>query len=214
MTDKTLLTIKQNGIHELDIKKSNFICNLRRIKDEDDAKRQLAEITKEHAKATHNCYAYVLGENNEIQRESDNGEPSGTAGVPILEVLKKTEVKNVLAVVTRYFGGIKLGAGGLIRAYSNSASTAIESVGIVQLLDKKVISLTVEYPLFDKLNYYLEENDYPLEGTEYTDKVTVKVAVDDDKVDSFLTTITNLLADKFSSSIGETKIFEVDYHRE
>lgn len=213
MADKLLLTIKDNSTHELEIKKSRFICNLRRITDENDAKEQIAQISHDNVKANHNCYAYVLGDNNEIQRESDNGEPSGTAGVPILEVLKKNNVKNVLAVVTRYFGGIKLGAGGLIRAYSNSTSEAIENIGIVQLVNKKIIALTVEYPLFDKLNYYLQENSYPIKDTNYTDKVTVSVAVSEEQVDQFLESITNLLANQFQSKIGGSEIFEVDYNK-
>src|SRR5699024_11199596 len=107
-------TIRENGQAEIEIKKSRFICSLFRIDTEETAKDFLQQLKKEHWKASHNCSAFVLGEKQEIQRSSDDGEPSGTAGVPILEVLKQRQLKDVLAVVTRYFGGTKLGAGGLI----------------------------------------------------------------------------------------------------
>ena len=131
---KPYLTIKENGEATIEIKKSEFICSLARTETEEEARAFIDEIKTKHRKATHNCFAYMIGLNDEIQRESDNGEPSGTAGVPILEVLKNLELHNVTAVVTRYFGGIKLGAGGLIRAYSNATSNAIEKVGVVRWL--------------------------------------------------------------------------------
>ena len=119
------LTIHQNTEFELVIKKSRFICSLARVHSEQEAQDFITRISKENRKANHNCYAYLLGDNDQIQRESDNGEPSGTAGVPILEALQLAHVHDVCAVVTRYFGGIKLGAGGLIRAYSNVTTEAI-----------------------------------------------------------------------------------------
>ncbi len=109
---------------------------------------------KANPKANHNCFAYLIGQNDQIQRESDDGEPSGTAGVPILEVLKRVGVHNVAAVVTRYFGGIKLGAGGLIRAYSNATSTALESVGLVNRVMQTAILTTINYANFEKLSYF------------------------------------------------------------
>ncbi|GAY72665.1 protein co-occurring with transport systems [Lentilactobacillus kosonis] len=101
----------------------------------------------------------------------------------------------------------------MIRAYSNSVSTAIDEIGLVQLINKKIISLTVEYPLLDKLNYYLLENNYQIKDTSYTDKVTIAVAVSEQEVDKFLEDITNLLANQFKSSIGDTEIFEVDFEK-
>ena len=113
-------TIKEDGQSEIEIKKSRFICSLKRVTSEEEAKDFIQAIKKEHWKANHHCSAFVIGEKNEIQRSSDDGEPSGTAGIPMLEVLKKNELINVIAVVTRYFGGTKLGTGGLIRAYTLS----------------------------------------------------------------------------------------------
>lgn len=117
---KSYYTIAENSEYEIVIRGSRFICSLQRVENEEEAKAFIQTIKKEHWKATHNCSAYLIGDRDEIQRAHDDGEPSGTAGVPMLEVLKKNELKYVVAVVTRYFGGTKLGAGGLIRAYSKS----------------------------------------------------------------------------------------------
>ncbi|WP_439646091.1 IMPACT family protein [Secundilactobacillus silagei] len=114
------------------LKKSRFICSVQRATTKETADVFIESVRQANPKANHNCFAYMLGEHDEIQRESDDGEPSGTAGVPILEVLKRMALHDVVAVVTRYFGGTKLGAGGLIRAYSNSTSRAIEQVGLVK----------------------------------------------------------------------------------
>lgn len=208
------ITIKSNGTHEIEIKKSRFICTMARIENEDQAKNIIAKVSKDNAKANHNCFAYMLGADDHIQRESDNGEPSGTAGVPILEVLKMNELHNILAVVTRYFGGIKLGAGGLIRAYSNATSTTIDSLGIVKLVNKQEIKLTIEYNQFDKLKYFLEQASIPIEATNYTDKIEVVIAVSEQDFKPLITQITNLLSDNFSYKKGQWKIFEVPYSRE
>lgn len=211
---KESLTIKKNGSHEIEIKKSRFICTMVRIQSEDQAKQLIEQVTKENSKANHNCYAYMLGDDDHIQRESDNGEPSGTAGVPILEVLKKNELHNVLAVVTRYFGGIKLGAGGLIRAYSNATSTTIDQLGIVKLVNKQQLTLTIDYNQFDKLKYFLENEAIPIEDTQYTDQIQVVIAVSDDHFNALISAITNLLSDQFTYDKGPYKIFEVPYSRE
>ena len=134
----TYHTIAKSGVSEIVIKGSRFICSLKRVHSEDEAKAFIQAVKKEHWKATHNCSAYLIGDQNEIQRAHDDGEPSGTAGVPMLEVLKKNDLRYVAAVVTRYFGGTKLGAGGLIRAYSRSVSTALKDIGIQPLLFDKV----------------------------------------------------------------------------
>lgn len=128
----TLLTIQKDFRHEIIIEKSRFICTLKKVSSEEEAAEKLKEIKKEFSDANHNCSAYLIGENGEFQRFSDDGEPSGTAGIPILEVLRKRHLHNVLAVVTRYFGGVKLGAGGLIRAYGKSISEAIDAAGIAE----------------------------------------------------------------------------------
>jgi len=201
------LTIQQAGNHELEIKKSRFIADLGRVTTEDEAKAFIAAITAREPKANHHCWAYVLGEHDEIQRESDNGEPSGTAGVPILTVLQRNQLHNTIAVVTRYFGGIKLGAGGLIRAYSNSTSTGIEAVGVVKRVRQRALELTVDYANYDKLTHYLTENEISVLDTAYTTAVVVTIAVDLDAVDDTQQAIVDLLSNQLTVKPGD-----VDYH--
>lgn len=165
------LTIKEDGSVEQTIKKSQFICCIFRIKNEEQAQEILAKQRSLHKKATHICFAYMTGDQDQIQRESDNGEPQGTAGVPILEVLKANKIHDVLAIVIRYFGGIKLGAGGLIRAYSSSCAQAIEAVGIVKRVIQKKVTITIEYPLWGKLQNFLTNEKIALLDTIYTDKI-------------------------------------------
>lgn len=158
------LTIRTNGTHELEIKKSRFIADLGRVSTEEEAKAFIAQIIAREPKATHHCWAYLLGDHDDVQRESDNGEPSGTAGVPILTVLQRNHLHNTIAVVTRYFGGIKLGAGGLIRAYSNATSTGIEATGVVKRVRQQALILTVDYANYDRLSPYLTEQNITVLG--------------------------------------------------
>jgi len=201
------LTIQATGQHDLEIKKSRFITDIARVTTEDEAKAFLATVSAREPKANHHCWAYVLGEHDEIQRESDNGEPSGTAGVPILTVLQRNQLHNVIAVVTRYFGGIKLGAGGLIRAYSNATSTAIEAVGVVKRVRQRALTLTVDYANYDRLSHYLTEEKITTLDTAYTDAVAVTIAVDLDKVDATQQAITDLLSNRLTVAPGD-----IDYH--
>lgn len=203
------LTIQASGNHELEIKKSRFIADLGRVSSEDEAKAFIAAVTTREPKATHHCWAYMVGEHDEIQRESDNGEPSGTAGVPILTVLQRNHLHNVIGVVTRYFGGIKLGAGGLIRAYSNATSTGIEAVGVVKLVRQQAMTITVDYPNYDRLNHYLTENQISILDTAYTSAVAVTIAVDLDAVTATQTAITNLLSDRLTVELGDIAYNEV-----
>lgn len=205
------LTLKENGTAELIIKKSQFICTLARTETEAEAKAFIADIKAKHRKATHNCFAYMIGLNDEIQRESDNGEPSGTAGVPILEVLKNLELHNVCAVVTRYFGGIKLGAGGLIRAYSNATSHAIETVGIVKKVVQTELALTVSYSAFGKLQNYLENKQINLLDTHFATEVTALVAIDTPQVKEFSDQVIDLMNGQVTIKEGQEKYVEVPY---
>ncbi|MDN6193901.1 MAG: YigZ family protein [Alkalibacterium gilvum] len=184
-------TIKQYGSHELIIKKSRFICTLARTETEDEAQTFIERIKKEHWKATHNCSAYLINGQTLIQRASDDGEPSGTAGVPILEVLKKQKLQNVTAVVTRYFGGIKLGAGGLIRAYGKATSGALLEVGIVEKQLHQFISLSVSYPVSGKLQNILEESKYMVHSVDYTDVVSFHCVIPVQETEYFKEEATN-----------------------
>jgi len=209
--DKPYLTLKQDGVIEIVIKKSQFICNIKRTETEEEARAFIDEIKTKHRKATHNCFAYTLGLNDEIQRESDNGEPSGTAGVPMLDVLKKNQVHNVCAVVTRYFGGIKLGTGGLIRAYGGAVAQALKELGIVKRVVQTELSLKVSYPLLGKLQNYLESQPVFTLATNYTEEVEVLIAVDMDLANELMTKITDLLNGRVTITVGENRYHEIDF---
>ncbi|WP_429970644.1 YigZ family protein [Fructilactobacillus sp. Tb1] len=210
MTNK-FLTIAHGGNHEFEIKKSKFIASVERVNNEDEARMFIAMVAEAHKKASHICFAYIIGENDNIQRESDNGEPSGTAGVPILEVIKNNHLHDTIVVVTRYFGGIKLGAGGLIRAYSNSASQVIEKVGVVEKLLQTRVELTIAYSLNDKLQYYLKEHGYQILNVEYGSEIKITTAAMSDKIEEFKTNINNQLAGNVSIKTGDEEYFEVPY---
>ncbi|AQP53303.1 YigZ family protein [Vagococcus penaei] len=204
----TYYTIKQNGSHTIDIKKSQFICSLYRIQSEEDAKEIIASIKKEHWKANHNCSAFVIGDNQDIQRSSDDGEPSGTAGVPMLEVLKVKQLHNVLAVVTRYFGGTKLGAGGLIRAYSQSVSEAIAHIGLVVGKLQQEVHIEVDYATHNKLDYYLQQQTITVKDTSFTDKVCVIAMVDEADKQTFKENLINLLNNQCVITFGSVTYME------
>ncbi|MGE5677260.1 MAG: IMPACT family protein, partial [Pseudomonadota bacterium] len=153
---------------------------------EEEALQFLNGIRKKHYDATHNCYAFILGDSMNIQRSSDDGEPSGTAGVPILEVLKKEHITNSIVIVTRYFGGVLLGAGGLIRAYTEGASSGIKAAGIVAVRPFAVHSLRMDYPWLSKLQYEISRKDYIIENVEYLQDVTMRVLTDADRSAAFI----------------------------
>ena len=169
------ITIRQYGEDEFIEKKSQFIGYAKRCESEEEAKAFVTEIKNKHKQATHNCWAYVVGKNMGIQRYSDDGEPQGTAGIPILEVMKKSNVTDCAIVVTRYFGGIMLGAGGLTRAYTKGASIALKSGGIVEKVEGVNISLEMDYDMIGKIQYMCGQNNWHIEDTEYTDKVIVHI---------------------------------------
>lgn len=179
------LTVKQTGQHEIVIEKSRFIAHIARAKTEDEAIQFIQSIKKEHNSATHNCSAYLIGETDNIQKANDDGEPSGTAGVPMLEVLKKRELKDTVAVVTRYFGGIKLGAGGLIRAYGKAVSESLNHIGVVERQLQQIVHITVDYTLLGKMENELRNSVFPIKEMNYLDKVEIQMYVPIDKAASF-----------------------------
>ena len=204
------ITIKEDFIAEEEIKKSRFICHLKRVYTEEEARAFISEIKKEHHKANHNCSAFTLGDRQEIQRSSDDGEPSGTAGVPMLEILKKREITNVCAVVTRYFGGIKLGAGGLIRAYAGSVGHALDQVGLVKFVTQEQLILTLDYGNYDGLQRFLSSQGLVISESEFLSDVTVKLFVDLDKTDQLLADLIEQFSGKISVAKGDKHLVEVD----
>lgn len=163
--------IKEETIHEIVIEKSRFITYLNRAETEEEAKAYILQIKKLHPDATHHCSAFIYGEHSEFQRSSDDGEPSGTAGVPMLECLKKNHMQDIVAVVVRYFGGIKLGAGGLIRAYSKSISSTIEVATLTEVRKISQYICTFTYDLIGPLDYYFTKNKITILDKQYEEKV-------------------------------------------
>lgn len=164
-------------------KKSKFIGYAKPIKTQEEAVEFISKIKSKHWDATHNVYAYVLRENN-IQRYSDDGEPSGTAGVPVLDVMLKESLVDVCVVATRYFGGTLLGAGGLVRAYSHTSKIALEAAGIITMAQCSVMSAEVDYSFYDRLNILLSDFSAVILNTSFSDKVCVEFSVKENIVDS------------------------------
>ncbi|MBZ2152483.1 YigZ family protein [Streptococcus cristatus] len=171
-------TIRQDGQAQEEIKKSRFICHAKRVYSEEEARDFIAAIKKEHYKATHNCSAFIVGEKSEIKRTSDDGEPSGTAGVPMLGVMENHQVTNVCFVVTRYFGGIKLGAGGLIRAYAGSVALAIKEIGLIEIKEQVGLRLKMSYSQYQNFDNFLKAEDLIEFDTEFTDLVATTIYID------------------------------------
>ena len=189
-------TIKEDGQVQEEIKKSRFICHIKRVTTEDEARNFIQAVKKEHYKATHNCSAFILGERSEMKRSSDDGEPSGTAGVPMLGVLENQQLTNVCAVVTRYFGGIKLGAGGLIRAYSSNVALAIKEIGIVHIKEQLGLRIALSYSQYQELPNFLKANHLQEQDTSFTEQVQTTIFVDKDDKDSVIEELIELFNGK------------------
>ena len=174
-------TIKEDGQVQEEIKKSRFICHAKRVYNEEEARDFISAIKKEHYKATHNCSAFIVGERSEIKRTSDDGEPSGTAGVPMLGILENHNLTNVCVVVTRYFGGIKLGAGGLIRAYAGSVALAVKEIGIIEIKEQAGIQIHMTYAQYQEYGNFLKEHNLIELETNFTDQVDTMIFIDKEK---------------------------------
>lgn len=186
----------ESGIGEYEEKKSKFIAHLKEIESEEDAIAYINALKKEYWDARHNCYAYILGERNEIQRFSDDGEPGGTAGKPILDVIAGSGLRNVVMVVTRYFGGVLLGTGGLVRAYQKSSIDAIERSVVIDKLQGIRINVTTDYTGIGKLQYLVATLDASEMNTEYGENVNMDVIVPVDNYNKFVESITEATSGK------------------
>jgi uncharacterized YigZ family protein len=178
-------TIKQPGVHELEIRRSRFICALARVVTEEEAQAFIAARRRAHRDATHNCTAYILGEHGDITRNSDDGEPSGTAGLPMLEVLGRRGLTGVAAVVTRYFGGVKLGAGGLVRAYGQAVAETIDAVGVVERRPIVTVTVAVGHERAGRLQRDLHASPYPPSGARYGSRAEIDVPVPEEELTAF-----------------------------
>ncbi|MCH5585284.1 YigZ family protein [Shimazuella sp. AN120528] len=177
------MTIGEFGKTEITIQKSRFICQAKRVETEEEANQFLTTIRKKYWDATHNCYAYIV--TDQIQKSSDDGEPAGTAGRPILEVIHNKRLTYTAIVVTRYYGGIKLGTGGLVRAYSQGATAAIEAAGIALRSWYQQLILTFDYSFLGKMEHELHQAALILDTPVYSDKITWSVWAPVDKADYY-----------------------------
>ncbi|MGT2925992.1 YigZ family protein [Streptococcus cuniculipharyngis] len=207
---KSYKTIKKTGLSEDIIKKSRFICQVKRISSEEEGRNFISQIKKEHHKANHSCSAMIIGENGEIKRSSDDGEPSGTAGVPMLTVLEKQGLTNIVVVVTRYFGGIKLGAGGLIRAYAGSVAKALKEIGIVEIKELQGLAVELTYPQYQTFANFLESQGLQEVDPDFSVTVTTHLFLDKEAVQTTLEDLTDFYHGKVSVQEIGSKVVEVD----
>ncbi|MBP3336981.1 MAG: YigZ family protein [Clostridia bacterium] len=194
----TYRTVKYQGEAELIEKKSRFIGHARPVKTEEEALLFISDMRAKFYDATHNVYAYILQENN-IARFSDDGEPGGTAGMPTLEVLKKENVTDCVVVVTRYFGGTLLGAGGLVRAYSKAAKMGLDDAEIVEKTYCYGVEMTAGYELLGKLRYIVENGGHILDDILYNEDITIKAYIKYDSLERFKKEVTE-------ASLGKTEV--------
>jgi len=198
-------TIKREASDEFEEKKSTFIGYVKRIETEEEAKEFINKIKSENREARHNVYAYIIGENKGIQRYSDDGEPQGTGGIPVLEVIKKNELTDTVIVVTRYFGGVLLGAGGLTRAYTKGASIAVKAGGIVNKVYAHKLHVKIDYDLLGKLQYTAEQNLWFVKDIEYGENVIITFIGED--CESMIEKIIDISRGKASITKEEAEIF-------
>ncbi|MFL0194629.1 YigZ family protein [Clostridium sp. WILCCON 0269] len=204
-------TVKEEANSRFEEKKSIFIGSIRSVCTENGAKKFISKIKLENSKASHNVYAYVIGEKMNIQRYSDDGEPQGTAGIPILEVIKQKGITDVVIVVTRHFGGTLLGKGGLIKAYSKSATLAIHEAKIVEKVQGSPIDILIEYDNLGKLQYMFEQKSIYVENIEYADKVKLSINCIIESIDKLINEIIEATNGKCEVIVGdEESYFKID----
>lgn len=186
----------EGAVGEISEKKSRFIATVRPVKTEVEAMAFIEELRKKYWDASHNCYAWIIGKNGEEKRASDDGEPSQTAGKPMLEVLEQKKIVNVCVVVTRYFGGTLLGTGGLVRAYSGAVKEGLLACTILTVEPAKKLSISTDYNGIGKIQYILLQQDMKILESEYTDRVDLIVLVPDDKFINLEAEITEVTSGK------------------
>lgn len=196
-------TLHEFGVDEIIIEKSTFIGYAKPISTEEEAVEFINEIKKKHKDATHNVWAYTVGQNMNIQRYSDDGEPQGTAGIPTLEVIKKEDLRDVVVVVTRYFGGIKLGAGGLVRAYTKGAKIGLEAAKIIEKVKYQEVKIKIDYNQLGKIQNEIMNMGYFIKDTIYEDNVEIIVYSKQDKLEEIINKITDITSATANIVLGE-----------
>ncbi len=205
---KEYTTVKEFGVDEYIEKKSRFICYCKPVKNQEEAEAFIAEIRSEHWDARHNVYAYVIAENN-IMRCSDDGEPQGTAGVPVLDAIRKAGIVDVVVVITRYFGGILLGTGGLVRAYSHSSSLALKAAKPVLMQPCTVLKISCSYNLYGKINSLVLSFGV-IDDTQFDEDVHITFHMSSQKVGDFNKKLADTASGKIFAEKCEEKYFEVE----
>ena len=187
-------TVKKDAFAEIEIKKSKFIAHIAEIKSEDEAETFIKQTRKKYYDATHNCSAYILNSDRGIRHSSDDGEPSGTAGKPILDVISGAGLSDIIVVVTRYFGGTELGTGGLVRAYSGAAAEVLKNAAVVEITETKLTEFIIDYGLLPKLQHLCMELGIIIYETEYLEKVKISVLITEDNLGRFFKEVTEMTA--------------------
>ncbi|WP_103503273.1 MULTISPECIES: YigZ family protein [unclassified Streptomyces] len=179
------LTVPGPGVHETEVNRSRFVCALAPAATEDDALAVVARERRDHPAASHHCYAYVIGAQGSVRKCSDDGEPGGTAGLPMLQMLTRRDIRCAVAVVSRYFGGTKLGAGGLIRAYGAAVGTALDTLGTTTRTRYRLVTVTVAHQRAGKLEHELRARGHPVREVTYGSRVTIHTALPGPELPAF-----------------------------
>ena len=206
---KLYSTVRQEASAEQIIEKSRFIAYVSPAESREEAEEFIASIRKKHRDATHNVPAMVLGDKMQIQWGSDDGEPQGTSGAPIVQMLVAQGITNIVVVVTRYFGGIKLGTGGLVRAYTSSAKLGLEAAGICDVCERSVLTYALDYTYLAKLQNMADDSLFNIENLGYTDVVEAELSCVPEKADELKGLVANLTGGKGVLKSEETRIIKV-----
>lgn len=201
--------IYKNGTDEIVEKKSRFIANVFKVESEEQAVDIINNMKKKFWDARHNCYAYIIGDNNEVQKFSDDGEPSGTAGKPIMDIILSEKIHNCLIVVTRYFGGTLLGTGGLIRAYQEATKKGIAQSEVIDAIEGVSAYIDTDYNNMGKIQYICAEQNVLIEDIEYTDKVHIKLLIPKEYYMQFV----HIITDRFSGNVEVIENGEQKYSK-
>lgn len=208
--EKEYLTVRSIGKGEYTEKKSRFLGEIHPVSTEEEAAAVVAQARKRYYDARHHCYAWILGEDGSVKKASDDGEPSGTAGVPMLKVLDGAGIRNAVVVVTRYFGGTLLGTGGLVRSYTQAAQAALADAQIARMCKCRVIGVEIDYSLLDRVLYYLKQQKVTPYDQVYTDKVSLMITVREDHADQICGGLTALSGAAAEIIVVEEGFFPLD----
>ena len=200
------IRIIETGVSEVVIKKSRFLGTAANVESEEEARALVAAIRKEHYSARHVCYAYSVGETNPALKFSDDGEPGGTAGKPMLDVITNSGISNIVVVVVRYFGGVLLGTGGLVRAYTQAAQEAVNAAGKKKICLSSIYEIPLDYADFDKVKYLIENTEGASFDVAYSDKVNLTLTVPERAAEELVAQITEKTAGRSTCQLIETKM--------